>query len=149
MTQYPIPVTKKGFPVGTLNLEFDKDDNPWIGVMYQGAIAKFDKKTEKFQTWPTPKEWDTDAGQLGHLALDGTPVDNKVWIKNSDGGNIYRLDLDPTSSRISAPSRIRAPASASAPTAFIPTRRTTSICSISRPATSSRSTPRPSCRPST
>ena len=24
---------------------------------------------------------------------EGTPVDNKVWIKNSDGGNIYRLDL--------------------------------------------------------
>ena len=36
--------------------------------MYQSAIAKFDKKTEKFQMWTTPKEWDTDAGQLGHLA---------------------------------------------------------------------------------
>jgi virginiamycin B lyase len=94
VTQYPIPETKKGFPVGTLNLEFDRDDNPWVGVMYQSAIAKFDKKTETFKTWSTPKEWDTDAGQLGHLALEGTPVDNKVWIKNSDGGNIYRLDLD-------------------------------------------------------
>src|ERR1700730_8548870 len=93
VTQYPIPETKKGYPVGTLNLEFDKDDNPWVGVMYQSAIAKFDKKTETFQTWSTPKEWDTDAGQLGHIALKGTPVDNKVWIKNSDGGNIYRLDL--------------------------------------------------------
>jgi streptogramin lyase len=93
VTQYPIPETKKGFPVGTLNLEFDKDDNPWVGVMYQGSIAKFDKKTEKFQTWSTPKEWDTNMDQLGHLALTGTPVDNKVWIKNSDGGNIYRLDL--------------------------------------------------------
>jgi virginiamycin B lyase len=93
VTQYPIPEVKKGYPVGTLNLEFDKDDNPWVGVMYQSAIAKFDKKTETFQTWSTPKEWDTDAGQLGHLALEGTPVDNKVWIKNSDGGNIYRLDL--------------------------------------------------------
>jgi virginiamycin B lyase len=93
VTQYPIPETKKGFPVGTLNLEFDKDDNPWVGVMYQGAVAKFDKNTEKFQTWSTPKEWDTNMDQLGHLALTGTPVDNKVWIKNSDGGNIYRLDL--------------------------------------------------------
>src|SRR5580700_3718182 len=93
VTQYPIPETKKGYPVGTLNLEFDKDDNPWVGVMYQSAIAKFDKKTETFRTWSTPKEWDTDSGQLGHLAIEGTPVDNKVWIKNSDGGNIYRLDL--------------------------------------------------------
>ena len=93
VTQYPIPETKKGSPVGTLNLEFDKDDNPWIGLMYQGAIAEFDRKTATFRTWSTPKEWDTNADQLGHLALTGTPVDNKVWIKNSDGGNIYRLDL--------------------------------------------------------
>jgi virginiamycin B lyase len=104
LTQYPIPETKKGFPVGTLNLEFDKDDNPWIGVMYQGSIAKFDKKTEKFTEWSTPKEWDTDADQLGHLALTGTPVDNKVWIKNSDGGNIYRLSLtDNTFENLGAP----------------------------------------------
>jgi len=93
VTQYPIPETKKGFPVGTLNLEFDHDDNPWVGVMYQSAIAKFDKKTETFKTWSTPQDWDTNMGQLGHLALEGTPVDNKVWIKNSDGGNIYRLNL--------------------------------------------------------
>lgn len=93
VTQYPIPVVKPGWPVGTLDLEFDKDDNPWVGVMYQSAIAKFDKKTEKFQFWQTPKEWDTDGGQLGHLAIDGTPTDSKVWIKNSDVGNIYRLDL--------------------------------------------------------
>jgi streptogramin lyase len=93
VTQYPIPETKKGFPVGTLNLEIDQDNNPWIGVMYQSAIAKFDRKTETFKTWSTPKDWDTNAGQLGHLAIEGTPTDNKVWIKNSDGGNIYRLDL--------------------------------------------------------
>jgi virginiamycin B lyase len=93
VTQFPIPVVKPGFPEGTLDLEFDKDDNPWVGVMYQSAIAKFDKKTEKFQFWNTPKEWDTDGGQLGHLAIEGTNVDNKVWIKNSDVGNIYRLDL--------------------------------------------------------
>jgi streptogramin lyase len=93
VTQYPIPETKKGYPVGTLNLEIDKDNNPWIGVMYQSAIAKFDRKTETFKTWSTPKDWDTNAGQLGHLAIEGTPTDNKVWIKNSDGGNIYRLDL--------------------------------------------------------
>src|SRR5437660_11009886 len=93
VTQYPIPIVKEGWPQGTLNLEVDKDDNPWVGVMYQSAIAKFDKKTEKFTMWSTPKEWDTDAGQLGHLAVKGTPVDNKVWSKNSDGTNIYRLDL--------------------------------------------------------
>jgi streptogramin lyase len=91
--QYPIPVVKPGWPEGTLDLEFDQDDNPWVGVMYQSAIAKFDRKTERFQFWQTPKAWDTDGGQLGHLAIEGTPTDHKVWIKNSDVGNIYRLDL--------------------------------------------------------
>jgi streptogramin lyase len=93
VTQYPIPVVKPGWPLGTLDLEVDREDNIWVGVMYQSAIAKFDKKTEKFQMWSTPKEWDTDAGQLGHIAVQGTHVDGKVWIKNSDGTNIYRLDL--------------------------------------------------------
>src|SRR5947208_6770715 len=93
VTQYPIPVVKPGWSEGTLDLEIDRDDNPWVGVMYQSAIAKFDRKTEKFRMWSTPKEWDTDAGQLGHIAIEGTHSDNKVWIKNSDGGHIYRLDL--------------------------------------------------------
>ncbi len=93
VTQYPIPVTKPGYSLGTLDLEIDKDDNPWVGVMYQSAIARFDRKTGKFATWSTPKEWDSDAGQLGHLAVEGTPADDKVWIKNSAGGHIYRLDL--------------------------------------------------------
>ena len=93
VTQYPIPVVKPGWPVGTLDLEFDKDDNPWVGVMYQSAIAKFDKKTGKFQMWSTPKEWDSNGAQFGHLAVAGTHVDGKVWIKNSDGTFIYRLDL--------------------------------------------------------
>jgi virginiamycin B lyase len=93
VTQYPIPVVKPGWPEGTLDLEFDKDDNPWVGVMYQSAIARFDRKNEKFQFWQTPREWDTDGGQLGHLAVEGTPTDHRVWIKNSDVGNIYRLDL--------------------------------------------------------
>ena len=94
VTQYPIPVVKNGWPLGSLDLELDDDDNPWLGVMYQSAIAKFDRKTETFKIWSTPKEWDTAGGQLGHLAVAGTKVDNKVWIKNSDGTNIYRLDLN-------------------------------------------------------
>jgi virginiamycin B lyase len=93
VTQYPIPVVKPGYSLGTLDLEIDKAGNPWIGLMYQSAIAKFDRNTHKFEIWSTPKDWDSDAGQLGHLAVEGTPADDKVWIKNSAGGHIYRLDL--------------------------------------------------------
>jgi streptogramin lyase len=93
VTQYPIPVVKPGYSLGTLDLEIDKNDDPWIGLMYQSAIAEFDRKTKTFKVWSTPKAWDSDAGQLGHLAVEGTPTDDKVWIKNSAGGHIYRLDL--------------------------------------------------------
>ena len=90
----------------------------------------------QIRDWSTPKEWDSDAGQLGHLAVEGTPADDKVWIKNSAGGHIYRLDLTSnTFEDVGAP-KDPAPASASAPTAFMPTRRTISICSISPPAIS-------------
>jgi len=93
VTQYPIPQTKANWPTGTLDLEADKQGNIWVGVMYQASIAKFDPKTEKFQQWSVPKEWQTDAAQTGHLAVGATHLDGKVWIKNSDETNIYRLDI--------------------------------------------------------
>jgi streptogramin lyase len=93
VTQYPIPVTKPGWPMGTLDLEVDRNDNIWVGVMYQASIARFDPKTEKFRVWSIPKEWDSAGAQFGHLAVQGTHVDGKVWIKNSNGTRIYRLDL--------------------------------------------------------
>ncbi|MGH6814272.1 MAG: virginiamycin B lyase family protein [Hyphomicrobiaceae bacterium] len=93
VTQYPIPVLKPGYSTGTLDLEADKDGNIWIGVMYQANIAKFDPKTEKFTQWSVPKEWQTDGAQTGHLAVNATHVDGKVWIKNSDATDIYRLDV--------------------------------------------------------
>jgi len=117
--------------------------------MYQNAVARFEKKTETFRTFSIPKEWDTDAGQLAHIALRGTPADGKVWIKNNDGNNIYRLDpvsdmfenlgafKDPRNGR-----RIGAYGIHSDP-------QTTFICSIFRRATSSGSMPGPRTRPST
>ena len=93
VSEYPIPVLKPGYPVGTLDLGFDKDGNPWIGMMYQAGIARFDKKTETFTTWSIPKEWQTDATQAGHLDPSFAHVDGKVWVKNSDRSQILRLDV--------------------------------------------------------
>jgi len=93
VTQYPIPVTKPGWPLGSLDLEIDRDDNIWLGMMYQASIARFDQKTETFKMYSIPKEWDSEGAQFGHLAVNGTHVDGKVWVKNSDGTKIYRLEL--------------------------------------------------------
>ena len=93
VSEYPIPVLKPGYPVGTLDLGLDKAGNPWIGMMYQAGIARFDKKTETFTTWSIPKEWQTDAAQAGHLDPSFAHVDGKVWVKNSDRSQILRLDV--------------------------------------------------------
>jgi streptogramin lyase len=94
VSEFPIPVLKPGYPVGTLDLGIDKAGNLWIGMMYQGGVARFDKKTETFKTWSIPKEWQTDAAQSGHLEPAFTHVDGKLWVKNSDRSQILRLDVE-------------------------------------------------------
>ena len=72
---------KKGFPVGTLDLETDKTGNIWIGMMYQGAIAKFDPKTEKFAVWPSRRTrgYHAPSSTSGRRS---TSVDGNVWTNN-------------------------------------------------------------------
>ena len=67
--EFPLPELKQGYPVGTLDLETDKAGNLWIGMMFQGAIAKFDPKTEKFQFYPMPKDQNNNVTQLNMLGL--------------------------------------------------------------------------------
>jgi len=62
-------------------------------MMYQGGIAKLDRKTGKVQTWSVPKEWQTDATQQSFASPNFSHVDGKVWVKNSDRAQILRLDL--------------------------------------------------------
>src|SRR5437762_717646 len=92
VTEYPIPMIKEGFPVGTLDLEPDRDGNLWVGLMYQGGVAKLDRTTGKVQTWSVPKEWQTDATQQSFASPTFSHVDGKVWVKNSDRAQIFRLD---------------------------------------------------------
>jgi hypothetical protein len=90
---------QEGFPVGTLNLEIDKDDNPWVGVMYQSAVAA-DKKTETSSCptseWiPTPAPASLRHGNAGRQQGGSPPMHN-----------IYRLDLVSDKFEVSALSRI-------------------------------------------
>ncbi len=93
VTEYPIPVLKKRFPTGTLDLQFDKDENLWVALMYQGGIAKFDRKSEKFQIFSLPKEWQRDHTQQSMVTPTYAHVDGKVWTNNQDDHSILRLDL--------------------------------------------------------
>ena len=93
VTEFPIPVLKKGFPMGTLDLQLDKEQNLWVSLMYQGGIAKFDRKTEQFQVYPIPKEWQGNGTQQSMVSPANSHVDGKVWTNNQDSHAIYRLDV--------------------------------------------------------
>jgi streptogramin lyase len=91
-SEIPLPEFKTGFPVGTLDLEIDKAGDMWIGMMFQGAIAKFDPNTTQFTFYPMPKEQDTNVTQLNMLGLEHQ-VDGKIWTNNAGNQELYRIDL--------------------------------------------------------
>ena len=79
VTEYPLPEIKPGFPTGSLGLRSDRDGNLWLGMMYQGALARFDKKTELFRIWSLPKTANIDAAQVNMVSPESSGVDGKVW----------------------------------------------------------------------
>jgi virginiamycin B lyase len=91
-SEIPLPEFKKGYPVGSLDIESDKAGNLWIGMMYQGAVAKFDPATEQFRFYRIPKKQDSSYAQLNMLGL-GYQVDGKIWTNNAGNQEIYRIDL--------------------------------------------------------
>jgi virginiamycin B lyase len=88
--EYAVPVTKPGAPAGALDLRFDPQGNVWMGMMYQGSIAKFDRETQKFQTWSAPKFKENDEARLAMVDPVHINLDGKVWIGGDDE---YRLDV--------------------------------------------------------
>ena len=90
VVEYPVPLTKPGAPAGGLDLRFDPEGNVWLGMMYQGSIAKFDRKTQKFQTWTAPKFMENDEARLAMVDPAHINRDGKVWIGGDDE---YRLDV--------------------------------------------------------
>jgi virginiamycin B lyase len=94
VTEYPIPELKKGFPTGTLDLESGADGNSlWIGLMYQAGVARFDKKSESFQLFALPPEWQSNSAQMGMVTPTYANVDGKVWTKNNAQNALIRIDL--------------------------------------------------------
>src|ERR1700731_84482 len=91
-TEFPVPVLKPGSPTGELALRPDQDGNLWVGMMYQGAAAKFDKKTEKFQTWSLPPEDNKGYTQINQIDAMHSKVDGKVWVQDAGEYALRRLD---------------------------------------------------------
>ena len=92
-TEYQIPRMKTNLPTGILALRFDQNQDLWMGMQFQGGIAKFDRKTEKFQTWSLPPELNGDHVQINQVSADHSNVDGKVWLQDAGTYTLLRLDL--------------------------------------------------------
>ncbi|MGH9202454.1 MAG: carboxypeptidase regulatory-like domain-containing protein, partial [Vicinamibacterales bacterium] len=90
VVEYPLPITKPGAPVGSLDLVFDKQGNIWMGTMYQGSLAKFDRRTKTFQTWGSPKFRERDEARIAMVMPINHDVDGQVWI---GGDEEYQVDV--------------------------------------------------------
>jgi virginiamycin B lyase len=93
VTEYPVPVLKPAAPTGILGVRFDKDENPWLGMQFQGGIAKFDRKTETFRTWSLPAELNGPHVQINQVSPDRSHLDGKVWLQDAGTYTVLRLDL--------------------------------------------------------
>jgi streptogramin lyase len=93
VTEYPVPLLKPKAPTGILGMRFDRDQNLWLGLQFQGGIAKFDRKTEKFQAWSLPPHLNGDHVQVNQVSPDQHHVDGKVWLQDAGTYTVLRLDV--------------------------------------------------------
>jgi len=92
VTDYEVPLLKPKLPTGSLAIRFDEDENIWLGMQFQGGVAKFDKKSEKFQTWSLPSELNGDHVQINQVSPEHHKVDGKVWLQDAGTYTVLRLD---------------------------------------------------------
>ena len=93
VTEYTIPTLKPDAPTGILAVRFDRDENIWMGMQFQGGIAKFDRRSEKFQTWSLPTELNGPHVQINQVSPDRSHVDGKVWLQDAGTYTVLRLDV--------------------------------------------------------
>ena len=109
ITEYDVPVLKPGAPKGILGMRFDEDENPWLALQFQGGIAKFDRKTEKVQTWSLPPELNGDHVQINQVSPGRHRVDGKVWLQDAGTYTVLRLDTRTGSFEVFEPYKIPRP----------------------------------------
>jgi streptogramin lyase len=93
LVEISTPELKKGSPHGSLSIRLDRDENLWLGMMYQAAIGKLDTKTEKLQVWQIPAEWNRPNTQVNMTSPLNIGVDGKVWTQNNGFAGVHGVDL--------------------------------------------------------
>ncbi len=90
---FAVPLQREGWPTGALDLETDPLGNLWLGLMFQSGVAKFDKKTEKFEMIKLPADMIKPDSQQAMVGPQHWTVDNKLWMQDPARRGIYRRDM--------------------------------------------------------
>jgi virginiamycin B lyase len=93
VVEYAVPVLKPGAPQGTLGMRFDEDENLWLALQFQGGVARFDRKTEQFQTWSLPPDLNGDHVQINQVSPGRHKIDGRVWLQDAGTYTVLRLDV--------------------------------------------------------
>lgn len=94
VTEIPTPVLKPGAATGSLSLQSDREGDLWLGMMFQGGFAKYERKSGQFQTWTVPADYNQPMTQIDMVEPQRSYVDGKVWTQNNGFAAIHRLDLE-------------------------------------------------------
>lgn len=68
----------KLFP-GIFQIAFDKDDNPWSTIVWQGGLVKLDRKTGILRRWTFP-----DSGRRRCIMTSVDKSRNRVWFETDN-----------------------------------------------------------------
>ena len=109
ITEFTVPTLKPAAPKGILGMRFDEDENLWLALQFQGGVAKFDTKTEKFQVWSLPPHLNGDHVQINQISPDRHKVDGKVWFQDAGTYTVLRLDVKTGQFDVFAPFEIPRP----------------------------------------
>jgi streptogramin lyase len=90
----PIPEMKPEEPKGSLQIELEPGQKyVWVAMMYQGGLARIDRRTREVTMFPFPAEWQSSNTQASMVAPQHSDIDGKVWTNNQEAHDMYRLDV--------------------------------------------------------
>jgi virginiamycin B lyase len=90
---FEVPMQRKGWPTGALDLETDPHGDLWLGLMFQAGTAKFDKKTQTFSMLQLPSDLLKSDSQQAMVGVQNWTVDNKIWLQDPSVPGIYRMSM--------------------------------------------------------
>lgn len=90
--KFPEPWYRYGYPYDAF---VDKNGMVYVNFANADVIAKFNPKTEQFTYYPIP----TRAHNARHIGLDNKPAVPEVWIPESNGGKVARIQFRGTPAR--------------------------------------------------